>query len=163
MHIISQLCSVSTKTHSKAQQSTTALSLAGHPLLSTLTSLLSTSSNKVPDPAVSDDPTSSEEEYQAVCNILDQRNILDDGTDIDGSCDISNHFAFAAGTQNNPDVLSRLRRLKADDQDEFLKTEHSKISGLHDAGIFEYMPASNIPSDRRHKLLNSIWSYRCKR
>jgi hypothetical protein len=167
-NIISQLCSVKTDPNSEAQQLTVASSsssnaIAGHPLFATLTSLLTTLTNKGPDPDVLNDPTSSKEEYQeAICKILDQQNVLDDGTDIDGYYDVSNPFVFAAGTQNNPDVLSRSCMLKADDRDEFLKTEHSEISDLHDAGVFEYMPVSNIPSERRRKLLNSIWSYHRK-
>jgi hypothetical protein len=54
---------------------------------------------------------------------LDSRNILDDSTGIKGYYDVSNPFAFAACTQNNLDILSRLRMLKANNPDQFLKTE----------------------------------------
>jgi hypothetical protein len=80
MHIISQLCSIPNNKNSKAQQSTTTLSLARYPLLVILLSLLSNLSKKEPDPELFDDPRSSEEQYQAICDILDQQNILDNGT-----------------------------------------------------------------------------------
>jgi hypothetical protein len=41
------------------------------------------------------------------------------------------------------DILFSLRMLKADHWDEFRKTEHGEISGLHDAGVFKYMPVLN--------------------
>jgi hypothetical protein len=114
MHIISQLCSITNDTLSEAQQSTAAL-CTGHPLLLTLTRFfLLTLSKKEPNPAVFNDSTSSDKEYQAICDILDQLDILDDCTNIDGCYDVSAPFAFAAGTQNNMDILFSLRMLKAD-------------------------------------------------
>jgi hypothetical protein len=151
LHIISQLCTVTNATDSTAPpgdpSSTTPPSLTGHPLLETLTSLLSTISAKDPTPHVFDDPESSDDELNAICNILDQRNILDEGIDIEGYYDISDPFAFAAGTQNNPDILSRSRMLKAADSADFLKTENDEIAGLHDAGVFQYLPVRDIPLD----------------
>jgi hypothetical protein len=166
LHIISQLCSTHASNSpigSTNDTSATPSSLTEHPLLATLTSLLSTISEKDPVPQVFDDTTSSDEEFQAICDILDHRNILDDGIDIEGYYDVSDPFAFAAGTQNNPDILSRSRMLKSDDSADFLKTENDEIAGLHDAGVFQYLPVGDIPYDRRKKLLNAIWSYRRKR
>jgi hypothetical protein len=110
----------------------------------------------------SDDST-AEKDFEAICDILDQRNILHDGVSLEGIFEIDDPYSFVAGTKNNPDALSRSQMMKADDRDTFLKTESKEIYGLIDAGVFSYLPVSDIPPDRRRKLLNAIWSYRRKR
>jgi hypothetical protein len=110
LDIISKLCSViddTAKTAAPDESSpTTPAPLAGYSLLATLSSLLLTISEKGPAHNIFDDPTLSDEEFNAICDILDQQNLLDDGIDIKGYYNISDPFAFAAGTQNNPDLLS---------------------------------------------------------
>ena len=52
--------------------------------------------------------------------------------------------------------------LKAEDKDQFLAAQPTEINGLHDTNVFHYIKVEDIPFSRRKKILNSIWSYRCK-
>jgi hypothetical protein len=159
LHVISQLCSA----HTGSDQGPDETSNPLLPALNQLTSLLSAMTEQQDAPEIFTDESSAEKDFEAICDILDQRNILHDGVSLEGIFEIDDPFSFAAGTKNNPDVLSRSQMMKADDRDKFLSTEPKEIQGLIDAGVFSYLPISDIPPDRRRKLLNAIWSYRRKR
>jgi hypothetical protein len=75
------------------------------------------------------------------------------------NCD--NPLAFAAGTKNNPDILSQAQMFRSSDQDKFLECQIPEIKGLCDADVFDFKDMSQLPSGAR--LLNAIWSYRRKR
>jgi hypothetical protein len=120
--------------------------------------------SEMPDePEIFSDNSTAEKDFEAICEILDQRNILHDGVSLEGIFEIDDPFSFVAGTKNNPDVLSCSQMMKADDRDTFLQSESKEIQGLIDAGVFSYLPVNDIPPDRRKQLLNAIWSYRRKR
>ncbi len=78
----------------------------------TIMSLLSSISKQDPAPHVFDDPTSSDEELNTICEILDQCNLLTEGLNLEGYYDISDPFAF---------ILSCTGMLKADDSNNFLQ------------------------------------------
>ncbi len=128
-------------------------------LLTNLQSLLTAMNGSPPDPFEDDCP--ADINLNALSSIMDLRNIRHDGVTIDGIFEIENPLAFAAGSNNNPDILSQSQMLKAADRDEFLKVQGSELLGLHDADVFEYLPRSKLPSGSR--VLNAIWSYRRKR
>ena len=115
----------------------------------------------VPPPDPFEDDCPADINLNALSSIMDLRNIRHDGVTIDGIFEIENPLAFAAGSNNNPDILSQSQMLKAADRDEFLKVQGSELLGLHDADVFEYLPRSKLPSGSR--VLNAIWSYRRKR
>jgi hypothetical protein len=87
------------------------------------------------EPELFSDDSSAAKDFEAICEILDQRNILHDGVSLEGIFEIDDPFSFVAGTKNNPDVLSRSQMMKADDRDTFLQTEPKEIKGLIDAGV----------------------------
>jgi len=96
----------------------------------------------------------------ALPSLLDQHNLTFDGCLPDGHFDIGNPIAFAAGSQNNNDILTQSYMLCADDCNEFVKSQMSEITGLHDFGVFEYLPRGSLPKGAR--LHNAIWSYHHK-
>ena len=72
-------------------------------------------------------------DFHAMCSIIDQWNI-----GFDGSFNINNSIAFAAGAKNNPDILSQGQMLKATDQEKFIASQLLEIQGLVDANVFKY-------------------------
>jgi hypothetical protein len=50
-------------------------------------------------------------DFKAMQSIIDKRNITFDGVSIDGIFNPDNPLAFAAGTKNNPDILSQAQML----------------------------------------------------
>ena len=133
------------------------------PAITQLKSLLSALTEQPDKLKLFSDNSTAEKDFKAICNILDQRNILHDGVSLEGIFKINDPFSFVAGTKNNPDVLSCSQMMKADDRDTFLQTEPKEIKGLIEAGVFSYLPVQDIPADCQNKLLNAIWSYRRKR
>jgi Reverse transcriptase (RNA-dependent DNA polymerase) len=99
-------------------------------------------------------------DYTAMQSILDKQNITFDGISIDGIFNSDNLLAFAAGTNNNPDILSQEQMLKASDCKQFLKLQQPEIQGLCNTDVFEFHPIANLPSGSR--LLNTIWSFHHK-
>jgi hypothetical protein len=93
--------------------------------------------------------------------IIDKRNFTFDGVSIDGIFNSDNPLAFAAGTKNNPDILSQAHMLHASDQDKFVESQQPEMQGLCDADVFDFKDMSQLPPGAR--LLNAIWSYRRKR
>jgi hypothetical protein len=100
-------------------------------------------------------------DFAAMQSLIDKRNFTFDGISIDGIFNCDNPLAFAAGTKNNPDILSQGQMFKAHDQAKFLECQVPEIKGLCDANVFEFRDMSRLPSGAR--LLNAIWSYRRKR
>jgi hypothetical protein len=100
-------------------------------------------------------------DFAAMQSLIDKRNFTFDGISIDGIFNCDNPLAFAAGTKNNPDILSQGQMLTAHDQAKFLECQVPEIKGLCDANVFEFREMSRLPSGAR--LLNAIWSYRRKR
>ena len=94
-------------------------------------------------------------DFHAMRSIIDQWNIA-----FDGSFNIDNPIAFAAGAKNNPDILSQGQMLKATDREKFIASQLPEIQGLVDADIFEYRSMTDLLP--RARLLNAIWSYRHK-
>jgi hypothetical protein len=88
--------------------------------------------------------------------IIDKWNITFDGVSIDGIFNLDNPLAFAAGTKNNPDILSQAQMLKATDVDLFLDSQQLEIQGLCNADVFEFQNISSLPSGTH--LLNAIGS-----
>jgi hypothetical protein len=105
--------------------------------------------------------STSDLDFAAMQSIIDKRNFSIDGVSIDGFFNCHNPLAFAAGTKNNPDILSQAQMLRATDRDLFVDCQKPEIEGLCDAGVFEFKNMSDLPSHAR--LLNAIWSYRRKR
>ena len=91
-------------------------------------------------------------DFHTMHSIIDQRNIA-----FDGSFNIDNPIAFAAGAKNNPDILSQGQMLKATDREKFIASQLPEIQGLVDADVFEFRSMSDLPP--RACLLNAIWSY----
>ena len=99
--------------------------------------------------------------HHAMQSIVDQRNITFDGVSIDSIFNLDNPLACAAGTKNNPDILSQGQMFKAeDDHENFISSQLPEIQGLVDADVFEFHSMSDLPP--RAQLLNAIWSYHCK-
>jgi hypothetical protein len=94
-------------------------------------------------------------------SIIDKRNFSIDGVSIHGFFNCHNPLAFAAGTKNNPDILSQAQMFRATDRDLFVECQKPKIEGLCDASVFEFKNMSDLPSHAH--LLNAIWSYCRKR
>ena len=99
--------------------------------------------SKPPEPFT--DSSSPKLDLTALHAILDQNNITHDGIVIDGVFNPDNPLAFAAGMNNNADTLSQSQMLKANDHDDFLKSQVSKIKGLDEAQVSKYLPMSKIP------------------
>jgi hypothetical protein len=98
--------------------------------------------------------------FAAMQSIMDQRNITFDGVSIDGIFKTDNPLAFAAGTKNNPDILSQAQMFCSPDCEQFLVLQQPKIQGLFDADVFEFHEMSQLPSSAH--LLNAVWSYQWK-
>ena len=79
-------------------------------------------------------------DFHAMCSIIDQQNIA-----FDGSFNIDNPIAFAAGAKNNPDILSQGQMLKATNQEKFIVSQLPEIQGLLDADVFEFRLMSDLP------------------
>ena len=94
-------------------------------------------------------------DFHAMHSIIDQWNIA-----FDGSFNIDNPLAFAAGAKNNPDILSQGQMLKATDREKFIALQLPEIQGLVDADVFKFHLMSDILL--RARLLNMIWSYHGK-
>jgi len=92
--------------------------------------------------------------------IFDTQNIMFDDINIDGVFNLGDPTAFTAGSQTNADTLTQSQMLKAFDNDKFVDSQVPEIEGLAEAEVFEYLPMEDKPHGTR--LLNSIWSYRCK-
>jgi hypothetical protein len=84
-------------------------------------------------------------DFQAMQSIVDQRNITFDGVSIDGIFNTDNPLAFAAGTKNNPDILSQGQMFKATDREKFIASQLPEIQGLVDADVFEFRSMSDLP------------------
>ena len=100
-------------------------------------------------------------DFNAMQSIVDQQNITFNSISIDGIFNPDNPLAFAAGTKNNPDILSQGQMFKADDQEKFIASQLPEIQGLVDADVFEFCSMSDLLPCAR--LLNAIWSYHHKR
>jgi hypothetical protein len=85
-------------------------------------------------------------DYYAMQSIVDKRNFTYDGVSIDGIFNHDNPLAFAAGTKNNPDILSQAQMLKATDMNLFLESQQPEIQGLCDADVFEFQHMSSLPT-----------------
>ena len=72
-------------------------------------------------------------DFHAMQSIVDKQNIS-----LNGSFNLNNTLAFAAGAKNNPDILSQGQMLKATDYNKFITSQLHKIQGLVDADIFEF-------------------------
>ena len=96
-------------------------------------------------------------DFHAMQSIVDQRNITFDGVSIDGIFNPDNPLAFAAGTKNNPDILSQGQMFKAEDQEKFIALQLPEIQGLVNADVFEFRFMSDLLPCTQ--LLNAIWSY----
>lgn len=125
--------------------------------LNSLVSQLESVGNSVP---FGNNPT-AEINFAAMQTAIDKRNFTFDGVSIDGIFNSDNPLAFAAGTKNNPDILSQAQMLRASDQDKFVESQQPEIQGLCDADVFDFKDMSQLPPGAR--LLNAIWSYRRKR
>jgi len=62
-----------------------------------------------------------------------------------------NACSFAAGMDNNPDILSQSAMLHASDCHHFIAAQQPEITGLENADEFEYHPM-----DEHQYLLNAI-------
>jgi hypothetical protein len=99
-------------------------------------------------------------DFSAMQSIVDKWNMAFDGVSIDRIFNSDNPIAFAAGTKNNPDILSQAQIFKATDRDKFIASQLPEIQGLVDADVFKYHSMNELPP--RAQLLNAIWSYHCK-
>jgi hypothetical protein len=78
------------------------------------------------------------------------------------SQDPTSPLVFSATAAPSPgDTLTQSAMLKAPDRPDFVKAQVTEIQTLHEAGVFSYHPMHTLPP--RARLLNAIWSYRCKR
>ena len=89
------------------------------------------------------DNSSPELDLTALHAILDQNNITHDGIMVDGVFNPDNPLAFAVGINNNVVTLSQSQMLKVNECDDF-KSQVSKIVGLEEVQVFEYLPMSKI-------------------
>ena len=94
-------------------------------------------------------------DFHTMHSIIDKQNIAFDGT-----FNIDNPIAFAAGAKNNPDILSQGQMLKATDWEKFITLQLPEIQDLVDADMFEFHSMSDLLP--RACLLTAIWSYHCK-
>jgi hypothetical protein len=62
-------------------------------------------------------------DFSAMQSIIDKRNLTFDGVSIDGIFNSDNPIAFAAGTKNNPDILSQAQMFKATDREQFIASQ----------------------------------------
>lgn len=165
IHIVSQLGSISLPVKqirmSGEFSDATSDSFPSIVMLSHLNSLVSPQfelfGKNVPYSTYSND----EINFAAMQSIIDKRNLTFDGVNIDGIFGYDNPLAFAAGTKNNPGILSQAQTFHASDRDAFLLSQDPKIKGLCNANVFKFRQMSQLPSGAR--LLNAIWSYRRKR
>jgi hypothetical protein len=83
--------------------------------------LLSALSEKDDLILLSDNSSAEETDFEALCDILDQQNILDNR--VSKECfKIEDPYSFVAGAKNNPDILSCSQMMTAKNQDMFLNT-----------------------------------------
>jgi len=62
---------------------------------------------------------------------------------------------------NASDTLTRSQMLHAHDKDDFLQAEDNELSGLLKMNSWRYQCISSLPPNAQ--IINSIWSYCCKR
>ena len=110
--------------------------------LNSLVSQLESVGNSIPFSKNSTD----EIDFAAMQTIIDKRNFTFDGVSIDGIFNSDNPLAFAAGTKNNPDILSQAQMLRASDQDKFVESQQPEIQGLCDADVFDFKDMSQLLS-----------------
>jgi hypothetical protein len=84
-------------------------------------------------------------DFSAMQSIIDKRNLTFDGVSLDGIFNSNNLIAFAAGTKNNPDILSQAQMFKATDHEQFIASQLPEIKGLVDADVFEFQSMDKLP------------------
>jgi Reverse transcriptase (RNA-dependent DNA polymerase) len=102
----------------------------------------------------------SDLDFSAMQSIIDKWNLTFDGVSIDGIFNSNNPIAFAAGTKNNPDILSQAQMFKANDHEQFIVSQLPEMKGLVDVDVFEFHSMDKLPP--RARLFSAIWSYPCK-
>ncbi len=72
--------------------------------------------------------------------------------------------AFAASTENNPDIFSQSVMLHVHDCHHFAVAQQQEITGLEDADVFQFSFIDELQSlsPDTHLLTKAIWSYHCK-
>jgi len=112
-------------------------------------------------------PSFIDEQLLAIHHIVDTRAAQIDPSSIEGPSGLPADFGpctFAAGTTNNPNILSQSAMLRASDHDHFVVAQQPEITGLENAGVFEYLHMDELKAlPFGTRLLNAIWSYRRKR
>jgi len=107
-----------------------------------------------------------DEQFHALSAIFHSCATEHDPSSLEGVSGLPTHLdpcAFAAGTDNNPDILSQSAMLHAHDRHQFVLAQQPEITGLEDADVFEYHPMGELQSlPVGTRLLNAIWSYRRK-
>jgi len=108
-----------------------------------------------------------DEQFHALNAIFHSRAAEHDPSSLEGVSGLPPNLdpcAFAAGTDNNPDILSQSAMLHAHDCHQFVLAQQPEITGLEDADVFEYHPMGELQSlPVGTHLLNAIWSYCRKR
>jgi hypothetical protein len=105
LHLISQLCSA----HLGSIYGTDATINLFLPAITQLSSLLSATTKQPDEFKLFSDVSTAEKDFEAICGILDQQNILHDGVSFKGIFEIDDPFSFIAGTKNNPVSYLALR------------------------------------------------------
>ena len=78
----------------------------------------------------------------------------------DGTSNSFQPFALQAELSNN-DTLYYGQAMKAKDSEDFKTAMKKEVNDLYEADVFDIMPLSNKPKDR--KLIQFIWSFKRKR
>jgi hypothetical protein len=84
-------------------------------------------------------------DFAAMQSIIDQQNFTFDGVSIDGLFNCNNPLAFAAGTKNNPDILSQAQMFRSSNRDKFLECQIPEIKRSCDADVFYFKDMSQLP------------------
>ena len=104
--------------------------------------------------------SNSEIDFSTLQNIIDQQNCTHDGLSFEGIFNLGDPYAFAAGSQTNPDILTQSQMFKSEDQKKFIESQVHEIEGLVKAEVFKYLQMNELPQDAC--LLSAIWSYHQK-
>jgi hypothetical protein len=109
-----------------------------------------------------EDPNNTDAHIHLYYELSERATLQADRITITGVINDTTPIAFAAaGSKNNPNILTQSQMFNAKDMDKFIDVQESEIRGLEKDDVFDYHRLSKLPASVR--LLNSIWSYRRKR
>eukprot|EP00957_Ditylum_brightwellii_P010575 800833-Ditylum_brightwellii.AAC.1 len=69
-------------------------------------------------------------------------------------------LALVTGTKANPNVLSHIEAMKAEDCELFIQAMEEEIEKMIDKNMFEVVPRSHVLTYQ--KVLRAVWSHRQK-